>query len=384
MEMRIPTGKLIKRGTVLALISSSSVVFADSALVYLQVNRGVLHSNDNHEHRTYFVDNDVSSSRFGFSAEKTFAPCMSFGTKLESLLEHNSTSVVNQASYANGFNFNLNVADVFLSTQIGKLTLGHGDMASDGISSKNMGGCDNVASANAAWASGLYFHKKDDVNYAGFNAADVSVGQFYGHMDGVDNKNRVRYDSPNFYGLGVSASHAVTSFDKSRNARGYISDMALNYTYSISGVNVAASLGGYRSNKDELNENLRVRGVSGSVGVLHEATGINASFAFGSQDESNATQKRKRFNYFQIGKKSNWSRFGETAIVIESRNGKHAVSDDDKAKFIGLAVSQKFDKVNTDVYLGARRFKLNRETVEYDKLNAFILGAKINLSSPLM
>ena len=87
------------------------------------------------------------------------------------------------------------------SKRFGKLSLGKGDSASNSTAEVDLSGTDVVQYASIAdIAGGLLFRTNDD------DLTDISVSDAFSDFDGLSRQNRVRYDTPRFYGFALAGS----------------------------------------------------------------------------------------------------------------------------------------------------------------------------------
>jgi len=102
--------------------------------VYAQVNRAALFANTGSTDETFFVDNDNSSTRFGFKGKANINCNVAVGAKLEVETESNNTANISfRQSGTAGFALKERHFDTWIShSNLGKLSLGQGDTASNG------------------------------------------------------------------------------------------------------------------------------------------------------------------------------------------------------------------------------------------------------------
>ena len=178
-----------------------------SVQLYGQVNRAFLAADDGDSSDYYFVDNDNSSSRIGLIGESKVNDDITIGTRMEFEYQSNPSNLVNQDDKnpdgGDGTGFDERWVDAqFTSKRFGKLYLGKGSTASDGTSEVDLSGTDVVGySSIGDMAGGILFYD-DDTNAR----SATNIGGVFSNFDGLSRRNRIRYDSPEFWGFTLAAS----------------------------------------------------------------------------------------------------------------------------------------------------------------------------------
>ena len=103
-----------------------------SLQIYGQVNTAVMFWDNGEESNVYVVDNDISSTRFGFKGKAKITSDWSAGFKTEIETQSADSNVVDEDNDDN-FNIGLRKAEWYLkSKRLGKMSVGQGGFASDG------------------------------------------------------------------------------------------------------------------------------------------------------------------------------------------------------------------------------------------------------------
>lgn len=161
-----------------------------------QVNRGVLYIDDGNNAVITNVDNDASSTRFRWKASAPMSNGMKAGALIE--IENGSNRLSSRAGNNNqddaddgtdGSRFlRARHFDVWVAGGFGKLSMGQGSVASDGVLHANF------------MHAGLA-----DINFEPLGGAPVTGFVSFG--DG-GREDRVRYDTPSFGGASLGISYA--------------------------------------------------------------------------------------------------------------------------------------------------------------------------------
>jgi hypothetical protein len=236
-----------------------------------QVSRGVLYANDGQDSEIFHVDNANASTRIRFVGEGRFDEDLSIGTNIETQMQSNSTSAVNQLGDrgADGTDFlSQHKLELYFDHQrFGKLTIGQGNTASNGTAEVDLSGTSLVNDSSVGdSAGGLLFRRTDlPVGVTGISPSSPTVGAAFTNLDGLSRDDRVRYDTPAYYGFGLSGSAIADGrWDVAGRFGREFADMLL----------LEAAMA-YANTADAANT------VDGSVSALHTPTGLNLTYAAG-------------------------------------------------------------------------------------------------------
>ena len=396
-------GKRLGRLLFLSFFLAPGVQAADKAADvswYASINRALLHADDGHQKDTYFVDNDNFSSRGGITAEKKVDDCLSVGGALELEFKSASSAGVSQldrnhsaSSASDGIK--IRKVDTWLKGDFGKLSIGHGFMASYIAIGSDLSGTAATVSYAGPWLTGggMLFHDKANAGAipAGTtNPKVINVFSVYG--DGLARKDRMRYDSPTFGGFSLSGS--VNSGEKDNGGTGtagrrYGSDVALRYANQFKDIKLKGAVAYNKISKGTDERNAKV--VDASLAALHINTGLNLAVNFASKKLANPNAvganltKKGKFHRVQLGLISDLNRYGSTNFVVDYVKTKHAIANDDKGTGFGAGVVQKLKKVDSELYFSVRRLKYKgqNDTTQYDKMFMAMTGIRISLGGKL-
>ena len=329
--------------------------------LYGQVNKAVLFSDDGDSGNTYLVDNDSSSTRIGVLGSISPNDNVEVGTRLEFEYQTNPSNLVSQEDERIGdTDFEKRHLDLWVDTNaFGKFSLGWGSTASDGTSEVDLSGTDVVGYSSVGDMAGgqLFF----DENTQGLST--TAIRNVFTNMDGLGRDERIRYDSPSFAGFVGSAS--------------YISDgggdVAVRYNAQIDAFKLAAAVAYSNpgSTSDSIDDQL-----NGSVSVLHDS-GFNGTFAMGTRDQKGAGVNDAGFFYTKFGYRGRWCPLGVTSLSADyGRYSDFEVNGDDADTF-GLQMVQDLEEWGTEAYIGYRFHTLDRDSQDYDDINAVMTGMRV-------
>jgi predicted porin len=345
-----------------------------------QVNTALMFFDTEKRSDFYVVDNQNSNSRFRFNGDAKISPTLSAGFLIEvaaGLTAESSavTEANDDGSTPGDGNVQIRHANWYLNhTQLGRLTVGRGSMATDGISEIDLVG------VNVVSLPGIYVGNKLSVGGASFDT--VATGNYE-----FDRNNMIRYDTPTIAGFQGSA--AFGEDDRW--------DVTLRYAGEHHGFRVAAGIG-YGVDTDEqpfANASDERRILAGSVSALHVASGLFANVSYakrtneliagGSDDETYwGVRAGVAKNWFGIG---NTVLFGEynhwdNGFVFTSVAGPPVVFTrraDNEATAWGLAIIQNVDAAALELYLSYKNLSVDNPVVDNVNEDAHVVlsGARI-------
>jgi predicted porin len=340
-----------------------------SLQVYGQVNKALLYFDNGDESDVFVVDNDGSSSRFGFKGSAKIQPGLTAGYTMEIDLfgDSNSDEVQDDEDegVGNGTTANpelrIRVNEVYIeSEKVGRVTLGQGSSASDGTS--------EVVLANSL--SNASFNIGKNLDVIGGNELE----DFADSLDGVSRVDRIRYDSPSIYGFILSASWGEDDYY----------DVALRFKKEWNSIRIAAAVSYVNLEPDEpSSDSPGVAGeqISGSISVMHIPTGIYGAFAAGQKELDNS-ENEPEFWYAQLGIEKRFLSYGATTVYAEYGQYDQfftSSSAESEATRWGFGVVQTIDSAAMDIYAQAQFWDVDDDVAGTDdgELTMFMVGSRI-------
>jgi predicted porin len=328
-----------------------------SLQIYGQVNKALLFFDDGEDSDVFVVDNDNSNSRFGFQGTASISQGVTAGYNIEiGLNDANSNAV--SADNDEG-----SVGDLFIrknelyieSERLGRVTIGQGSNAGDGITGIVLGNSQSTAALD--FGAGL----------------DETLGATVSDL-GTSRSDRVRYDTPSIYGFIVSASWGEDD----------LVDVALRFKKEWNSIRIAAGIA-YASQTDDNpgSDDAEFEQISGSISVMHVPTGIYGAFSAGEREISKQdngapigdgdgtvdVDKEHSFWYAQLGIEKRIFAPGSTTVYVDY--GQYEIDDNDlnasdTVDRFGFGVVQSIDSAAMDVYAHAAFFDIDDAGVEND------------------
>lgn len=331
---------------------------------YGQINKGLLIHDDGGTTENYFpVDNGNSSSRAGFRIYSLMENDWSFGANLEWEWNPYSTTNVNQLN-ENHFDWGtdlLRKAEIYLdSKDYGKFWLGQGSMASDSTAEVDLSGTTVVGYSLISDMAGGPFFRNDDGTLS-----TVHVKDAFTNYDGLSRKFRARYDTPSFGGFSLATSVGTQVVPEETDVT--VWDMAVRYDETYDAFKVGAAVAFSRPGDGNSI-------YDGSVSVLHLDTGLSLTLAAGYSDKQTVDG---HYGYVKVGYQADIFDVGKTAFSVDAYFGKDIAGRGSNSDSFGAQVVQNLDYLQTELYLGARTYSLDKETADLQDSFAVLGGARI-------
>jgi hypothetical protein len=353
--------------------------FADgtTVLVYGQIDKCVLHYDDGAATETYAgIDNYNSGTRAGLIYRRDrgawrfenlneiqYAP---FSTATASILDPRPASGDRAFTNADIRKLDFSLAHA----RHGRVWLGQGSMATDGITELDLSGTAVVAYSSVGdSASGQLLRLSDGL------LADpgITIGDAFSNYDG-DRRVRARYDTPAFRGFTLAAAFGRdllgdTAADRQRN----LTDAALRYAGTLGTLELRAGIGyGWQEDAATL--------WSGSVSALHRPTGLSLTLAAARHAADDGVDGR--YAYAKLGLERDLVAWGATAVSLDGYDGTDIFADPGSgitgstSASWGVAVVQAIDRINPELWLTGRGYRTADDDARYDDGRAVFAGAR--------
>jgi len=205
-DLSIKEENMVKKRTYMGIMILASVALALLAVppghavdfkISGQINRAALYADDGDTAKWFFVDNDNSSTRFRFTGSNDFEDNWKVGIVWEVEMQSDPSNRISMDEGDNDFSdvhFDERKMEFWVE-KWGRLWLGQGDMASNNTSEVDLSGT-TVAAYSSVSDVGGSFEFMDDGTGTG-----ITVSSSRSNFDGLSRKDRIRYDTPNYYGF---------------------------------------------------------------------------------------------------------------------------------------------------------------------------------------
>jgi hypothetical protein len=248
----------------------------------------------------------------------------------------------------------------FAHKAAGKLSLGQGSSAGDGASTQTLGSWGASMSAQGVGGQGTTKFVDSSTGIAtGISVSSANASYDPGRVD------RVRYDTPSFGGLSLSASYGNTNGD---------SGIGANYGGKFGGIQVAAAAFYLRNDSTAGTDGA----VGGSIAVKHDS-GISAHLGYTKEDGVTGAAFEGKEWHGGIGYAAQLTNLGTTGFAVNYTRSDDTTSAGDEGTVLGVAVNQNISSVGTDVFASYSRVTYDdTSTVNYDDFSAIMVGSMLS------
>ncbi len=301
-----------------------------SLKVYGQVNRMMLNVSDGSDSRLFHADNDMSSTRVGFKGKAKMDGGWSAGTTIEAQMESNSSAKVNLQEDVNSGSatFTERKLEFWVKhKEAGKLSIGQGSTASDGVSEADLSGTGVISGSGSGGAMGA------DVRFVdGSGTTYDKVDGIFDNLDGRSRKDRLRYDSPSFGGFQFSTSLESGKDDGDEGPW----DVAIRYAREWGDFEAEAVAAQWTNGENT--------GMGASASVL-APSGTSFTLALATEEDGDDSAS---FSYVKLGQTFDINPAGSTAVSIGFMDAENA--DGNSGGYYDVALVQKIKDLGAEVY----------------------------------
>ena len=371
-----------------------------------RVNQALLHAGQGSRDQTFVVDNDASGSRFELLAETEIGG-LSTGVEIVVSAEVNTTDEIDFGANEENEDDDGHALGDFrqahwfiASERLGSLSIGQGDTAAEDTAHADLSGTDLAGAGSDVddIAGGLVFEAED-------GTALAELDDFFDMQDG-SRALRVLYRTPEWGGAALKVSlqndaESLEGEDGDGDEGGLQPAVGIEYGLEFgSGAEFALDASWRREQATRRVDLLDAAGafagatererrdefVVGSASVLLPS-GLNFTVA-GSRGFIDGSDEDTTAAFAKIGYVASLTPLGETRFSLDAFRGRNAADfaapdgELPTARSIGLFAVQELHDLNTEIYIGARRYALDGvglegSSLEVDDLTAVIAGARV-------
>jgi hypothetical protein len=321
-----------------------------------------------------------TSTRMGIDGRGKVTKDVNIRTRMEFALNTGDSHGGNQFSNQAGTNdFDIRHLHVIFShKKAGAIWIGRGDSATNGSSEVNLAPAVTTGRLGGSVHHVIGEFRLMDKNDGLATQSIGTVDRFFNSFDGAGRQNRIRYDSPTFFGFKASAS----VIDK------HNFDAALRYSGKIAGTAIKAAAGfcetkGARTAGDGacFGNGGTIEGVAQVNGSISVKTpiGLGATFSGAKQWQNRAGAAHATEGDPDNINPSIWyttkvTELGATTVEYAFQYCKHCGLKDDKGIGHAVTVAQKVDSTGGDYFVGFRLVDVETATND-DIENLWWVGA---------
>ena len=337
-----------------AIVTSDDPRF--SVKVNGQVNRQVLYASDGHRSKFYHTDSDNLPTWINVVAEGKVSEDLTIGGRIESAYQENRPLRTNQNNENSGFDFSSRFAEVYLdSKRFGKLQVGKGWASSFTLFETDLSGTQPVSLLSVGnLFGGLLFWNRDDNEFT-----DIPVAGVFFDAEQLSLVNRVRYDSPQFYGLQLSGSWGSDQR----------SDVTLRWKDEIGDFQFSGA-SSYQRNTSGLGGDWRVDGV---LGALHKPTGLNLAGG-AALFEKRVDDQNAHGWIVKAGWRKKLFGFGESKFSADLLRQFDTLTNQEYSTSYGAFWVQDIDRWGMQLYTGYRYYDYDRSDFDTSPIHVPVIG----------
>ncbi len=327
---------------------------------YGQLNLGVINVDNGASDETSFTDNDNSNSRVGAIFRQDLANGGQFRFHFETALGLTGSSSISGSDDSLDGDFTRRdlrkLELIYQTAKIGTFSFGQGSIATDGTAEADFSGTSVIAYSSLQDQAG-----SQEFQLANGTGSGTRIGNAFSAFDG-SRRFRIRYDTPTYkgFGLAISAGEEVLA----RGNDGEFYDIGLTYNRDFGDYKVAGRFGHSIRDSDEAF-------TLGSAAVLHEPTGLSFALAAGQARESDAN-----YVYAKAGLQRDWISLGRTHLSLDYYNGEDFAFADSESESVGLAIVQKVDAYNVELYASYRTYDFDGGGASNQDVDVTFVGAR--------
>ena len=345
------------------VLSAQAYEFAISG----HINRSIVQLDNGDQDSIFFADSDMSSSRLRARGSGDFGGGKA-GFTWEHQFESNSTATLDLPNTTTGTNpDSIRKAEVWFSGDYGKISLGQGSNASDGVSQYDLGGTGlaGVYSFPVDMMGGVTFVTSSGAR-SGTTVADAITDFDGGRAD------RVRYDSPSLGGGPLSFAVSI--------GNGESFEAALSGNHSL-GQNKLVWAVAVRDDGD-LGDAVTTAGVVepdnedpsltvGSASLLLGAWDFTVSFGEADLDVVGAREDPEA-TYFKVG----YTTGGGHSFAIGVQETDDFAQNLDEGEVVQFGWGYSPNK-SVDLYASWTEAELDRPGANLDDVTAILFGTRV-------
>lgn len=331
--------KILMATTAIAFVAAAQGASAVDVELYGQVNKGVFAFDDGQNTDFVVVDNDLSSTRFGFKGAQALDNGLTASVLFEGEMTSNPSDEFTQNTatgqsstpLSNSPAFSERQARVGLSGNFGGLYIGQQSTAIDGALTQDLVGARDVMSADLKKIGGGAVLRTSagaiaDVN--GTTAGNGNVGGFLSSL-GTNRDDSVRYDSPIFAGFQARASVA----------QGGNTDAAVYYDGAIADFKVKGAVGVFMDSDNvggTTSPANRIDSQYIASGSVAHSSGLAATVAYtmANLEKETATAEEPSSWYAKVGYA--WDAFEVAADYGTSEHYQNPAANNSELTSMGL------------------------------------------------
>jgi predicted porin len=257
------TGHIFIAAAVASLIAPITAQ-AGNVTLSGQINRMVANIDNGQDSEIQHLDNSGSGTRFRLKGATETGNGLSVGFYWETQYQSNKSSAADANTVADfGDSFQPRHRDLFIKGGFGKISLGQGNGAANGIT--------EIEYTGTTYLTG-YASPEDIWGGVTFGGTSIQVKSVIDGMDALSRNDRLRYDTPKYGPVTLSLD----------TGSGGKTEVALRFETHMAGGKLKGGIGSW-----DQNDAGNGKGTAGSIAYLSDS-GFNGALSFGQLDSNSA------------------------------------------------------------------------------------------------
>ena len=335
-----------------------------------QISREMTYLDDGVNERIRHADSNYSSSRFRFHADAKVNADLKVSGLAEIALDDARNTVSNVAGSTNnsrsGNDLQTRIAEIqFKHSQFGKLSLGAGNAAANGVANTSLHGI------YSALPGGMFLQTTttEFTNSATNTQSGADIGKTLAELDFNSRTTRIRYDTPVLAGFQASVSHSDSQQ----------LEYALRYSGKAFDTRIKASVGMAQNTSTFTNSaNISASEMYGAYIAAIHSSGLGATFGCGYfNSNTSENEKDPAGCHVQGHFQRKFNELGKTSLVLEYEQKDDVAARGDIAKGYGVTLHQAIDNAALEIWAKYASFELDRDGTDFNDMDAFTVGTRI-------
>jgi predicted porin len=285
---------------------------------------------------------------------------LTLGTTIEVSMAPNLAGQIDQNNQETNNVFDERKVEITLdSKRYGKLSLGKGYTPSYTTGAVDLSKTLTVTYSTIVDTAGSHLFRNSDDG----TLTDIRIFHGFDAHDGLNRRNRLRYDTPKFGGFQFAAS--AVSEDRS--------DVTVRWGGMGYGFKAAAAAAIANPQLDDADLQY-----NGSASILHQDTGLNFTLSYGTRDRNDG--QANPTNYFtKLGWITRIFSVGDTAFSVDYTRSLNLPTDDDDGYSYAAAAVQEFDRFGVEAFAMYRIHSLDLGSgPDLEDITIVSIGSRVN------
>ncbi len=329
-----------------------------------QISKSMVYYDDGGASRFRIDDSNFSSTRVRWNMTGKISSDLSIAGLLEIAMDdaRNNITDANYGARSGNDTQTRHAKLDFKHKSLGTFSIGSSSTAADGINNMGTPGFVFLTQFTSLMFAGKDFRVKSDGSLLG---ATNEVGDVLTDLDYGGREPRLRYDTPNFMGFSLAASHSDdTAYELALRYKGKFLDSKVGLGIGYHDGSAAGT------NGDRL---------GGTVYAQHSSgLGVTASVGWTNQDTSQVNGGDDAHTYYISGYLSRkFNEMGKTVLAVEYQQAENITNRGEVGKAWGAGIIQHVSAANLELYAKYANFDRDGTGIETHDIDAVMIGSRM-------